>query len=162
MSALKRKTELAFAAVIATLAGIPMTTDADGNSVPSIVKGADGSDLNLDRVVVACLGGPEQPQNSGNRLYQVRVTVISSADQVEGDEDDDPEERHFANCGAVFEGLTALAAGSDINALLSAAVADFYVYEDSFNELGEDPDIQGRAWEEARIYSVYVCGRDLT
>jgi hypothetical protein len=102
MSALRRKVETAMAAVIATLADVPV--DAEDN--PAIVKGADAGDLDRDRVLVECLGGPEEPHGTGNRRMKVRVTVVTGADVL--DDDDDPAERHERNCGAVFEGLTGL------------------------------------------------------
>jgi hypothetical protein len=156
---LKLKCESAWAKWIATLPGVPVIEDSDP-ATPAVYKGADTSVVGRDRVVVNYLGGPEDPQGSGNRRGKVAVMVVSGADPEDEEAAADALARHQRNCEAVFLAIeTAIAAGT-LAGTLSALEADFYIFTPVIDE-GEDPDIEGRGWVESRIFTCYCCGVDI-
>jgi hypothetical protein len=163
MSALIGKVETAWKSVISAFAGVPLRVDGETKAV---YKGRESAELDRDRVVVECQGGPEEPRGSGNRLMKVRVAVFAGGDP---DDETDPEEtgeaalaRNDALCGSVFEKITDKIGDGTLVPELNAAVDDFFVFEDAVTDEGEEPDIEGRGWVSARSYSVYCCGRDLS
>lgn len=166
--ALKGKLESAWAKVIAALVGVELL---------QVCKGADTAELTRDRVVIVAQRGPEEPMGSGNRRMLVKVMVVSAADSI--DDSDDPLARHNANCGAVFEGLETMRLAdfradstvvtmdsdlftvdqelrADLAELLTAQEDNFYCFSPVIDE-GEDPDIEGRGWTEARMFTCYCC-----
>lgn len=155
---LKLKVEAAWAAWIAALPGVPVI---EGTSTPAVYKGADASELSRDRVVVNCLGGPEEPQGSGNRMMKVAVMVVSGADPEVDEDAAGALERHQGNLEAVYHAIESAIAAGTLAGALSAAAADFYVFDPVTDE-GEDPDQEGRGWVESRIFQCYCCGVDLS
>lgn len=163
MSALIGKVERAWKSVLSTFADVPLRADG---ATPAVFKGRESSELERDRVVVEAEGGPEQPTGTGNRLMKMRVAVFAGADPDDtGDEEETTaaaEDRNDALCGAVFEKITEKIEDGTLVTELSAAVDDFFVFETGVQDEGEEPDVEGRGWVSARVYSVYCCGRDLT
>lgn len=146
------KLETAMAAVVTAL-GLAAVTGED--AAPVVNTGQDDDDLDLPSVVCEVVGGNEEVVfDTGNFRSQVVVRVVTSATVTKAD--------HQARAAAVFDTFIS----TDIASRLSAAVADFFVYEFRY----QAPEIARREPRDENTFlyvseltaTVVWCGSDIS
>lgn len=146
--ALKNLVETAFATIVAALDDLPAGTN--------VYTGEDNETQIRPCVVCHCLGGPEEPQGSGNRMMSVNIIMKSQADQEE-ESDPDTVTLHAALVLAIEQGLKV----DDLADQLSATMDGFTAFDPVIDE-GQSADPTGRAFTDTQQFRVYCCLADVT
>lgn len=120
-----------------------------------ILLGQQLADTKLINCVVChCLGATEDPQVPGNWTVRSRVGVFGNPDAEE--EADTPLDDFNAEARAINNQLNK----SDLGALLSAEVSDFYVYDPPIARR-KVADTEGRKWVRWTELDQYVNCLDI-
>ena len=146
------KVERALANTIAALPEVVAYFETNG--AVQIVKGRDPQEQERPCIVAEVTNSVEEPQGTGNYWVDLRLRVLSEADQQEPF--DDKVGAHEALCDAVLGGFKR----DDIHDLLTAAEEDFHVY-DGVIDNGQDPSVHGRSYEAGHLYRLYCMRSDM-
>lgn len=168
---LKAKIETAFTTVLKASAELPdafkiTMAGVDGVQDYRIYEGHSSKIKQAPYVVCeARAGSDEEPLGSGNRFFDVVISIHGQAETSEEDGLDDEgnsvtpvpsPEAQRANAEAIFSILKE----DDLPELLSDAVEDFYVF-DPVTDTGEDPSLSGRQFVDSLMLRIYCCGTDI-
>jgi len=141
MPSLKAKLEQALGVVAATM-----------TSPPTIFYGADSDAQERPCIVCQAMPGREEPSGLGNYWMPFKVTVKSLADQQSAENPVNDHDTRVSNMVAALN-------RDDLEALLSAAVANFHVMLIRGREL--EPDTQGRSFTDSFSGEAYCCPADI-
>ncbi len=145
---LKAKIEIAFEKLLKESPLLP--------SGLRVYTGAD-SEIQKRPCVVCCAKGGEAAEllaEGDNRVYNVTILIKGEAELK--NKALDPVAVHNANVA----GVQAILQVDDLADQLSAQVDEFYVFP-PVQDVGEDPDIQGRAFVDTILFQLYCCSWDL-
>jgi len=140
MPSLKAKLEQALGSVAGTM-----------TSPPTIFFGADSDEQERPCIVCQVMPGREEPSGLGNYFMPFKVTVKSNADQQAA-------ENPVADHDARVSNLMAAMNRDNLEALLTAAVADFSVMLIRSRQL--EPDTEGRSFTDSFSGEAYCCPSD--
>lgn len=145
MLELDHKIESAFAQLLAAYSA---TT-----GIENVYRGQDSEEFLIPRIVISSQSGHEDPPFSGNRLSDVKIAVISTAD-VEEDPNlvtqIDPVEKHRERCKKVFD------LAKEFITQLSTVEADLHVFR--WLDMGLEHSHAQRHFGDALNLQLYACG----
>lgn len=169
---LKAKIELAFTTVLKQSAELPEAfiirlPEVAGIQGYRIYEGHSSEVKKAPYVICAAMiGAMEEPLGSGNRFFDVTVSVHGQSEMPEaegidadGNATGDPvptPKAQRANAEAIFGILKV----DGLAQLLSDAITGFYVFEPVTDE-GEDPELSGRQFVDSLKFRIYCCGTDI-
>lgn len=140
------KLEAVAAAFIAAIAGRPA-----GHAV---MKGHDQEEKVYPCTICYSRGGPEEPLGSGNRL--IRLTFINQSDAERDDALDDPLKAHNDLNELIFGALKIDDLAAQLNAKAAELGIDITVF-DPIEDVGSDPELAGRAFQDDLNLQMYVA-----